>query len=681
VVTGTVYHLATFRDHSSKGSFMHHTLLARRLPLALAISAALALSACGSSDDAPSVAAPVTPVAGETPLVVPAAPADQGAADTAPVPAVTAFVDTVATNQRGDARYATVATNAGVRVLAGMLDIWKPLTELVDAGGGADARDGFPGFPASTWTGLPNDGTPTGTIVNKTVHEANIQYVVDATTKRTPAQATAAYLDDRRGKGYSVTDSLGPLTDAWRTAAQQTTTINAVPADATTVLYNDGGNNTGVAGSANAAFGNVVTLLNAMGANGSTEPAKRFYKYARPYRWSTSVVVVPALMPARSATPATDGGFTSGHSAESVRNAVAMAYALPERYQEIVSRGLELGESRILAGMHSPLDVISGRQQATAIAAANLVDPVNTTVKAAAVAQAHATLMAATGTTAGTFNAYAHSGTTATDRFADYAVNKANYLRRMTFGLPQTGKTDAPAVVPKGAEVMLETRLPYLTAEQRRVVLKTTAIASGYPVLDDPEGWGRLNLFAAADGYGAFTGNVTVNMDASLGGFNAVDRWRNDIAGKGKLIKLGTGTLQLGGANGWTGGTQIDAGTVEGLSAKAFGAGDVYVGAGKLRSNAATSLVLASYTQLKTGTLELNLGNGQQGRVNVTGTMTIAGGTLHITFQNGYTPAAGDTLNIVAAASLKGKFDTITVDGFTSTATYTATSLQLRLGT
>ena len=38
-------------------------------------------------------------------------------------------------------------------------------------------------------------------------------------------------------------------------------------------------------------------------ADGSTEPAKRFYKYARPWRWSSSVVVVPALMPARSSTP------------------------------------------------------------------------------------------------------------------------------------------------------------------------------------------------------------------------------------------------------------------------------------------------------------------------------------------------------------------------------------------
>jgi autotransporter-associated beta strand protein len=656
---------------------MHQQLLVRRLPLALAISAALTLIACGGGHD-DNTTVPVAAAAAA--LAVPAAPADQGAPDTAPAPAVTAFVDTSATNQRGDARYATVDTNAGVRVLAGFLAIWQPLTALVDAGSPAPAVAGFPAVAASTWTGVPNSGTPDGTILNATVHNANIQYVVGATTSRTPAQAVSAYLDDRRGKGYSVSDGLGPLTDAWRAAAQQTTTITAVAPDATTVLYNDAGNNTGVAGSANATFGSVITLVNAMGGNGSTEPAKRFYKYARPYRWSKSVVLVPALVPAISTTPATDGGFTSGHAAEAMRDVLGMAYALPERYQEIVSRGLELGENRIIAGMHSPLDVMSGRQQATAIAAANLLDPANATVKAAAVTQAHTALMAGTGTTAANFNAYAHSGTTATDRFADYATNKANYLRRMTYSIPQTGKTDVAASVPKGAEVLLETRLPYLSADQRRVVLKSTAIASGYPVLDDPEGWGRLNMFAAADGYGAFTGNVTVTMDASLGGFNAVDLWRNDIAGKGKLIKLGTGTLQLGGASTWTGGTQIDAGTVEGVSAKAFGAGDVYVSAGKLRSNAPTTLALVNYTQLKTGTLELNLGNGQQGRVNATGTITIAGGTLHITFQNGYKPAAGDTLNIVSAGKLQGTFDTITVDGFTNVPAYSATGLQLRLG-
>ena len=654
---------------------MYHVYALRRLPLALAISAALALSACGGSDhdhdNKPS---------GEVALVIPAAPADQGVADSAPVPAVTAFVDTAATNQRGDARYATLSTNAGVRVLGGMLEIWKPLTELVDAGQSAPAADGFPAVAASSWTGVPNDGTNGGTILNATVHNANIDYVVRATASRTPEQTELAYLYDRRGKGYSVTEGMGPLTAAWRSAARQTTSINGVPADATTVKYDDTGNNNGVGGEANAEFGKVIDLVNSMGNNGSTEPAKRFYKYARPYRWSSAVQVVPALVPAKSTTPKTDGGFTSGHSAEATRNALAMAYVLPERYQELVGRGLELGESRILAGMHSPLDVISGRVQAQAVATANLL-AASAATRAAAVAQAHATLMKATNTTEASFAAFAVSGTPATDRFADYAASKAHYLRRMTYGLPQIGATNAPAVVPKGAEVLLETRLPYLSDGQRRVVLKTTAIASGYPVLDDPEGWGRLNLFAAAEGYAVLTGNVVLSMDAAKGGFHAADRWRNDIAGSGKLVKQGSGALKLGGKNSWTGGTQLEAGSLEGLSVSAFGSGDVHVsGSGTLVSNAPSAMIVGGkYTQLSGATLELRLGSAEQGRLMVTGDATIGGGTLRITFQNGYKPAAGAVLNVISAGSLKGKFQTVSVDGFTATPVYTDKGLQLRL--
>ncbi|MFP3802866.1 phosphatase PAP2 family protein, partial [Paraburkholderia sp. SIMBA_027] len=73
-----------------------------------------------------------------------------------------------------------------------------------------------------------------------------------------------------------------------------------------------------------------------------------------------------------STTPATDGGFISGHQAEAMRDAMTMAWLVPERFQEMVSRGLELGENRILAGMHSPLDVIGGRMLALAVSAANL---------------------------------------------------------------------------------------------------------------------------------------------------------------------------------------------------------------------------------------------------------------------------------------------------------------------
>lgn len=648
-----------------------------RRPLALAISASMALTACGGGSDQLETLQSTPSV-----LVIPPAPADPGYVDTAPVAAsIPAFVDNVASNQRGDARYATLETNAGVRVLAGFKEIWQPLTDIVDAGVTAPAVGNFPAIAPSAWTGIPNDGTPGGTILNAAVHNANIQYVVTATSNRTSAQATAAYLDDRRGKGYSVTDGMGPLTAAWRQAAQQTTSITTVPVDATTVLYNDSGNNTGVGGSANPAFGGVVDFINAMGNNGSTEPAKRFYKYARPFRWSSSVVVVPALVPAKSSTPATDGGFTSGHSAEATRDAVAMAYAVPERFQEIISRGLELGENRILAGMHSPLDVMSGRVLGQAVVAANLNDPANAAAKAAVVALARTALMTQTNTTPDTFNAFAHSANATTDRFADYASNKANYSRRTTYGLAQIGATTTPANVPKGAEVLLETRLPYLSDVQRRVVLKTTAIASGYPVLDDAEGWGRLNLFAAADGYAVFNGNVVVSMDASKGGFYAVDNWRNDISGAGKLTKQGSGVLKLSGNNSWSGGAQLEAGTLEGDSVSAFGASDVYVIGGTLASNAPGALTIrGKYTQLANSTLELNVGNSQQGTLAVAGNMTIAGGILHIKFQGGYKPTIGDTINIITATSFKGKFDTISVDGFSAAPLYSNIGLQLRIG-
>jgi hypothetical protein len=92
-------------------------------PFAACLVAVATLSACGGSDDAA--------------LTIPAAPAGTGTTDSAPVSdeaAVLPYVDYAFTNQRGDARYATLATNAGVRVVSGFLDLWKPSTLLVDAG-------------------------------------------------------------------------------------------------------------------------------------------------------------------------------------------------------------------------------------------------------------------------------------------------------------------------------------------------------------------------------------------------------------------------------------------------------------------------------------------------------------------------------------------------------------------
>ncbi|AVS88528.1 hypothetical protein C8238_10050 [Paracidovorax avenae] len=646
------------------------TISLSRRPLILALAAAFALSACGGGGSGISA--------------VPAPPQGLGKADTAPVPnetTVPPFVDNAATNQRGDARYATLETNAGVRVLSGFLSIWKPSTLLVDAGVSAAANGAFPAVTPSTWSGIPGDATD-GTVLNAQVHARNIQYVVDATGRRTPAQELLAYLDDRRGKAYSVSDGMGPLTAAWRAAAQQTTTITAIPADATTVVYNDGGNNTGVGGSSNAAFGTAVDFVGGIGENGSTEPAKRFYKYARPWRWSSAVQVVPALLPARSTTPTTDGGFTSGHTAEAVRSSIAMAYLVPERFQEMVARGLELGESRILAGMHSPLDVISGRIHGQAVATASIATGANAARKAAAFQQARSAMMAAAGAKTPTdLWQFAHSQPASTDRFADYATNRSEYLRRMTFGFAQTGDASRPAVVPKGAEVLLETRLPYLDALQRRVVLKTTAVPSGYPVMDDAEGWGRLNLFAAADGYGRFDGDVAVTMDAAQGGFSAFDTWRNDIAGAGKLTKLGSGTLVLAGNNSFTGGIELAAGTLQAGSGSALGNGAVYLGGGTLRTAASGDVVVnGSYTQRPGSTLSLQMANasGTAGTVTVNGPAALAG-TLEVKFAQGVRPAVGSTITVLRHGGLSGSFDAVSVPGYRVTPVYLNNAVQLRI--
>nr|WP_258881762.1 S-layer homology domain-containing protein [Paenibacillus sp. sptzw28] len=460
----------------------------------------------------------------------------------------------------------------------------------------------------------PGTSWDTGTKLNSSVLDANIQTVVDAAYSRTAAEEAMAYYDDRRDQSYGVIEGLGTLADVYRTKAGATTTIIDIPADATTKTYNDAG--TG-AGDKNSELGKIVTLVRTLRGNySSTNPAKSFYSYPRPFRWlKDNSVVVPTLIPRISSNPATDGGFPSGHTNASYLAGIAMAYSTPERFQELLTRASEMGQSRIVAGHHSPLDVMGGRVMATALSAAILADPDNAAIKQAAYDEAHTKLLTQTGT--------------AEDRFSDYAKNKEDFTKRLTYDFDPISSTTKPMVVPKGAEVLLETRLPYLDGTQRRAVLATTGLPSGYPLLDDPEGWGRLNLFAAADGYGAFDNDITVTMDADKGGFHALDRWRNDISGIGKLTKEGSGTLMLQGSNTYSGGTQINEGTLEGDSSAAFGTGDVAVNEGTLVEHVSGKMMIGgNYTQAAGGTLELNLGSTNdlleiKGAVNANGKLRL----------------------------------------------------------
>ena len=158
------------------------------------------------------------------------------------------------------------------------------------------------------------------------------------------------------------------------------------------------------------------------------------------------------------------------------------------------------------------------------------------------------------------------------------------------------------------------------------------------------------------------------------------DTWRNDIAGTGKLTLQGSGTLTLAGTNTYSGGTEVQGGTLRGESGNAFGTGDVYLGSGTVAIGSTQAVVIAGkYTQLQNTTLELNIGPNGQGVLRVGGQTTLAGGTLHVKFANGYTPKSGDLLNLISTGALSGRLTNIVVDGFTATPTYDATGVHVQL--
>lgn len=543
-----------------------------------------------------------------------------------PEPAWGHFVDSYKNNSSTNL---TVDSNPTIGVLSGFLDLWTP---------------------GSSWDN--------GTKQNSALLDYNIQYVKDIAATRTPEDESRAYYDDRRNQTYGATEGLGPLAEAYRALSGTTTTIVSIPDDATSVKYDDG-NKQNKGGDSDSALGKMVDLIGVLRGNyASTTPAKNFYSYMRPYRWSlledpqAPSIIVPTLEPAKSSTPQTDGGFPSGHTNASYLAALALAYAVPERYQELLTRASEMGHSRIVAGMHSPFDVMGGRVMATGLAAAALADPDNAALKQAAYDQAHRVLLNQPG-----------SGE---DRFSNYEKNKAEFTERLTYGFPQINATTKPMVVPKGAEVLLETRLPYLSDDQRREVLATTGLPSGYPVLDDPEGWGRLNLFAAADGYGAFNHEVTVTMDASKQGFHALDQWRNDISGTGKLTKEGSGTLKLLGNNTYSGGTEVHGGVLEGGSATAFGTGDVVNdGATVVKSVYGKMTVGGNFTQSADGKLELRITRADD-VLEIKGAVHAAG-TLHVKFSDQAVPGTGTITLITHGENQRsGAFDSVIIDGLPS---------------
>lgn len=306
------------------------------------------------------------------------------------------------------------------------------------------------------------------------------------------------------------------------------------------------------------------------------------------------------------------GGFPSGHSTIGETTALLYAMMLPQAYQSMMVSGQQFGLSRNILGVHHPLDVIGARvltyYTMTQLMAGNADYALTGVASFPTYVQTLAGQLASTLGSSLTAVPYASCASNVASCIAasvfptaaQFAAANQAYANQSTYGLPAVGATNLAAVVPTDAELLIGTRFPYLSAAQRREVLATTELPSGGP-LDDGTGWVRLNLFKAAGGYGAFNSSVSVTLDASLGGFNAVDMWSNDISGSGGLTKNGSGLLILGGNNSFTGGTTVAGGT---LALTGTMVGDLTVQAGASFVSGGGYSVAAGRTLTNAGTFQ-----------------------------------------------------------------------------
>ncbi|KAB8126663.1 phosphatase PAP2 family protein [Gracilibacillus oryzae] len=612
---------------------------------------------------------------------------------------------------------------------------WRDGTALTEPGANGEVAKYGDG-PTVYFDGYKNDETKVvadkETYANAEIRdpetwEANIKYVEEVTQNRTDEEALAAYYDDQRDKIYSMMDAYGPLANDYADIVNPVTSVVRSKEDMNKVLeettVEDQAQGMGEWEDSELSGAMDLVSLIRFENPSSSNPSKYFFSSPRPYRmnsngevievidenglpvwdtigsgktleealpsggkkvtgerhyqqYETNVEIIPALEYVKRKAEdgrGKDGAFPSGHTSASYLSTFGFAYATPERYSEFLTRAAQMGENRIVTGMHSPLDVIGGRIQSTAMTAYAYNKEDNKEVLEKAYNNAGEVFGELAEANNMSLYEYAHTVTedytfeSAYDeqKWEDHEANKAFYREKMTYGLPQTGTKGLEPVVPKGAEVLLETRQPYLTDEQRREVLYTTEIDSGYPVIDESNGWGRIDLVTAADGYGAFLDNVTVNMDASKGRFNAHDWWRNDISGSGMLTKQGTGTLTLTGDNSYTGGTLLQGGTLEAASATAFGTGDLYVENGTVLVNSDEALQLDGNFTMDAGTLTIK--NNSQ--LNVDGLVYLEGGDLNLDLSN-YKVEGAKEITLITGNEVIGQFDNVTADGYNLTVTY-----------
>jgi acid phosphatase (class A) len=101
-----------------------------------------------------------------------------------------------------------------------------------------------------------------------------------------------------------------------------------------------------------------VLLRRVLGdAGASTGRAKEQYQRPRPFLVNKE----PSCTPAEEAELGKQGSYPSGHSAAGWAWALVLAEVAPDRENEVLARGREFGQSRVVCNVHWQSDVSEGR--------------------------------------------------------------------------------------------------------------------------------------------------------------------------------------------------------------------------------------------------------------------------------------------------------------------------------
>lgn len=180
-------------------------------------------------------------------------------------------------------------------------------------------------------------------------------------------------------------------------------------------------------------LGKAAALIKA--SEVSTGAAKKHYNNPRPFLIQGNTIhLVPDDVVIKDNQPYTaDGGsFPSGHTNTGYTDALLMAEMIPERFDALVTRGARYGYSRIVLGVHYPLDVMGSRM----VAQRNVAHYLNDAKYRALFNEARDQLRTALEKECATSLAECAKPAGKDDPYRDPAMN-AFYAFTMTYNLPQ----------------------------------------------------------------------------------------------------------------------------------------------------------------------------------------------------------------------------------------------------